>query len=724
MGNITKRKGKGGKAGGKRPCRRPSEPAEETDDCQVDVCHVNMARLCTAGTQQRYCWLREEMSHWNAVLNRINLQLREYEPGKLSINSLPLQGFQFSTTPIFEDAAMLLVWLLDHHRCIEHFSLSKELPARLLVKAMRHGANLRHMSLKGAAGRKKEQSLAKAFNALLSVESLSLCSFRLGHSSLPAVRSLIVRSARTLEKLELQGQLFPSWGDEAVIDAVSETKMLRELVLNGCSLTRPSLAKIAELLRSTQTLTKLTLDIVPAVHCSWYGVAYALRHNTSLVELRIGVRFAHYRLTPVLETLETNCTLKCLQITSTLLRKEIAALGKGLEKNTGLTTLKFSESRVKRALVRVLAKVLHVNSTLECLELTASCGIDLHGVKDLYAALAKNNTLKRLAFSKVYFAGDDSERLASVLFESGCSHRVVTDWRRGEFPFLIRTVKEKHNGPVELHLYDDIDINTIGPELFGALSESTTLRKLVVTSWHRHSLIWNMLGNTLASNSYIKSLHVNLNNHVEPSVPIDLLTKGLAANTSVSALVFDVADVNSKILRPLARLVRLNRTLTTLALSSCYAVISSVLLDPLAAATEENHVILDILVGADPPHACASIRICEALRRNMQMLTCAVQFVMGSYVTRYSADAYERLHCNGSLLLEVEKAAEGTKEEPGKLLAAAEYNLRCNYLILANVVRSGVECYPAPHTQIDVLNDACWYHIAKYLRIRDVLNPN
>ncbi|XP_077495698.1 uncharacterized protein LOC144106725 [Amblyomma americanum] len=733
-------KGKG-KAGGKRPCRGPPEPAEdrnarclvelgiaepaeeEIDNCQMDACHITLS-LCTAGTQQRYCWLREELPLWNAMLNCINLQLCEYEPGRMSIQSLPLKGCNFSRTPIFQDAAMLLVWLLDHHRCIDRFSLSQKLPAWLLLKAMRHGSNLRHVSLTRAC-RRKEQSLAKAFDALRTVESLYLTfpAFSLGQSSLPAACGLIERSARTLSTLELRGPLFPSEGDEAAMDAVSRTKTLRELLLYGCSVTGPGLGKIAELLRSTQTLSKLTLHVAPAVHSSWHEVGDALRYNTSLVELSIGVQSHHCWLTPVLEALETNSTLKCLHITSTLYKAEIVALGSSLGKNTCLTTLKLSQPHVKSSLVSVLAEVLLFNSTLECLDMTASGRINLREVKGLYTALTRNSSLKRLAFAKGNYFGDDREGLARMLFESGCSHRVVADWRTEEFPFLIRTVKETHSGPVELHLLDDGFINNVGCELFDALSQSTTLWNLVVTSWIRHSLIWRVLVNTLASSNCIKSLQLNLNGHKKPSDPIALIAEALATNTSVLSLLFVVDEfdflTSIGVVRPLARLVTVNRTLIKLTVSSFYAVMSPVLLEPLAAATEENHVILDVTIGAHPPHGSASVRICEALRRNMQMLSWAREFVMGSYVTRDSAEAYERLRCKGSLLLTF-KATEGTQEDPSKLLVAAEYRLRCNYLVLTNIVKRKVECYAAPHTQIDALNDACWYQIAKYLRVSDV----
>ncbi|KAL1475670.1 hypothetical protein MTO96_037118 [Rhipicephalus appendiculatus] len=115
-----------------------------------------------------------------------------------------------------------------------------------------------------------------------------------------------------------------------------------------------------------------------------------------------------------------------------------------------------------------------------------------------------------------------------------------------------------------------------------------------------------------------------------------------------------------------------------------------------------------------------SRRIQEAIGRNLGLLNLAVKFVMGTSLTKRSAQAFEALRIAPSLLSQVSEVTGKSEQEALAAIQAAEWYIRSHYLYLTGVVKLSLECHPSAQTQADALDEYCWQAIAQFLMVSDV----
>ncbi|KAL1475408.1 hypothetical protein MTO96_037310 [Rhipicephalus appendiculatus] len=116
----------------------------------------------------------------------------------------------------------------------------------------------------------------------------------------------------------------------------------------------------------------------------------------------------------------------------------------------------------------------------------------------------------------------------------------------------------------------------------------------------------------------------------------------------------------------------------------------------------------------------ASLRIREAIGRNLGLRNLAVKFVMRTNLTKRSAQAFETLRGAPSLASQLSEVIGKSEREALAAIQAADWYIRTHYLYLTGVVKCSLECHPSAQMQVDALNEQCWQAIAKFLMVSDV----
>ncbi|XP_065283970.1 uncharacterized protein [Dermacentor albipictus] len=117
-----------------------------------------------------------------------------------------------------------------------------------------------------------------------------------------------------------------------------------------------------------------------------------------------------------------------------------------------------------------------------------------------------------------------------------------------------------------------------------------------------------------------------------------------------------------------------------------------------------------------------------ATRRNASALSAASQFVLGQQDTLDGADAIELMHDHPRLLEMVMEGADVTKTKAKEKISSALLRVHhCSleeFMRIAGVVKERVECLRDPDARFQLvdINEHCWLHIRRFLKIRDVVN--
>ncbi|XP_065283995.1 uncharacterized protein [Dermacentor albipictus] len=120
--------------------------------------------------------------------------------------------------------------------------------------------------------------------------------------------------------------------------------------------------------------------------------------------------------------------------------------------------------------------------------------------------------------------------------------------------------------------------------------------------------------------------------------------------------------------------------------------------------------------------------ILQATIRNASSVSAASQFVLGQQNTLDGADAIELMHDHPRLLEMVMEGADLTKNKAKEKISSALLRVHhCSleeFMRIAGVVKERVEClrHPDARFQLVDINEHCWLHIRRFLKIRDVVN--
>ena len=208
-------------------------------------------------------------------------------------------------------------------------------------------------------------------------------------------------------------------GAVAVVSALCEHKVLKDLRLSNTNIGEEDCKQIASLLSHSQTLEKLHIISNSLTSDNIHIIFDGLHKNSSLKHLLMEnnhMSLDHMKSLNVYLQDRGKCKLETLHLVDCNFEPETAVeLAHGLSHNCSVKTLYLSANDVGDEGATALGQTLLKNKTLTCLTLD-NCGITTTGGTALATSLLENTTLEILVISRNALGGGEAiETFAKVL---------------------------------------------------------------------------------------------------------------------------------------------------------------------------------------------------------------------------------------------------------------------------------------------------------------------
>ncbi|KAL1440951.1 hypothetical protein MTO96_008997 [Rhipicephalus appendiculatus] len=631
------------------------------------------------------CWLSGALPPWNKILSAVCLELIELRPATLCLRSIDMDSKGNTSVEALNYGAYLFTWLPKQHACVQSICLVESLlfkkPAFALKLALGSSARLRHLTLKGGYSTPfSERDLSDGMAALKTLETfeflkLDITSRDLAHD----IAALLRENGRHLVKVRFE---------------------------------RNDLSQ-----RSTAVILKAVLKCQASLKGGPFGpIAKALESNTSIEELSLKACEIQFEL--LFEALRTNTILKVLDLDScTMTYSDVRHLASALTFNKGLRTVLLPHCSLENEGIVELANAMAKNDTLEKLDLFYNrCGA--RAVMAFCRSLTENCILRSVRFGLTAVSDQERRELSHQLSKQECYGRIVLPWVDADLVPLTIALTADAQSLRELDLGDLDDFSSsLLCSLFDALASNTTVRVLKLEARHYDCRLGEALRNALISNQSIKSLELELGmNSFQGSFICDVC-KALLVNATVVKLTLIAIEIGLRPSKLFAQMLRQNRALTSITLYSRHFEAKRV--EMISRGLVENNTVTSF-VSKSLPRNRATLRIREAIGRNVGLLNRAAKFVMQTTLTKRSAQAFETLRVAPSFVLQLSEVTGKSEQEAQAAIEAADRYIRSHYLYLTGVVKFSVKCHPSTQTQVDALNDYCWEAIAQFLTVSDV----
>uniref|UniRef100_V5IJV1 Ran gtpase-activating protein n=1 Tax=Ixodes ricinus TaxID=34613 RepID=V5IJV1_IXORI len=680
-----------------------------THNLDLDECSSNAAAEC---------WLVRNLTPFNRLIHRVSIEVVEMEPGKLGVFSFDSKLNNSLEEDALYDAAYIFTWLTKH-QCVETIHLANKVllqqPSYLLSMGL--SPNIRHLRLGMESLRiVNEEELCEGLGFLVRLESFELIGLDIGHKLASAFADLLKRNAGHLKKVSFSHNYNVSQRSvNAILRGLLHCTRLTELTFDNN--VKPRAMKIvARLVRSSSMLHTLSLKNLFHNDESMAILARAFEGKNSVRELKLCS--CEVSLAPFFRALEVNETLRDLDLTGcNFIGRATDVLSAALARNTGLHSLVLKKCQLEDEDMEKLAEALEVNRTLRTLNLSHNLQ-GIRGSSVLCKVLGKNKTLKNLVLSTYDIEDHERPTLTSQLARSQCYGQVSIDWAEADLPNLALALTLPSTTPtvLRLHIFALPTVHVCA--MFEAIATNNQIAELQIECFtHRDPVKMDAFYRAIVGNESIRRLHLILGDSGYSLLVT--ASKALLLNTTVRELEIECEDMSLRGTKHLAHMLARNRTLTKVVLAN--VTIRTKFQRMLSRGLAKNEFVTEFKMGWDPPINRASLRVHEAIARNVGLVNSAVRFVLRTNLSKRCAEAFEKLRWCSSLATQLAKVTgKADREVKAALDSAAEY-IRSNYLVITGVVRERVECLSGEDTQVDRLNHECWRAIATFLKVSDVV---
>ncbi|KAM7295222.1 uncharacterized protein ISCGN_024727 [Ixodes scapularis] len=667
------------------------------------------------------CWLNRQLDILNNILCNVIMSLERRTPGTLSL--LTLTSLKSSEMNVDANQALaLLLVLLQLHGCIEELDFEDRhamgpdvltvLPAGISKSWRLKRLNLRISTpLPAGLGQWLRFQTVRCFslsNVVISAQEAEEW-------------SLFVDSCPSLQKVVLSLNYLDETSSCAVLTGLSRASKLTELTIKNNRLGVKGLQTLSRALKERSILTSLTLwncDL-SAKHMEPLADVVAEGCTINTLDLSCNFRIGDEGIKCLSKCLHKNRTLKKLCLTNVGLSSDMGcgSLGALLAANTTIECLNLSENHINDIGIACIAAGLESNATLKTLILeSVRAGADSVVVlADI--VLAKSGRLG-VRLGKVKVAGADSIRLALKLKNNRAREHLEVFWDSNSVVDLV-DVLNRCTHVDELTL-PDITFErgaTGSPNCFSTLFEglcaSDNVRALTVTnadSVGSEEAFSKYLSRTrtLEKLRFLYGAIVRTDDHI---------MAGLVDNLSLREVHFgDTLFTSSS---ALAEVLHRNSTLEVI--KFYHFEVEELGMTKLIINLKSNTSLVrfETNPGCIPPKFY--FRFHDLLRRNWDLLVCAVAFVLYGVQDRASAEAFEGKRHSAELQAKVASLGMVSKEEAGWMIRRAEFRRRSEFFLLAGVVRKDLRCLPTASGQPQLENlGEVLCEIASYLSISDV----
>ncbi|KAH8037768.1 hypothetical protein HPB51_017268 [Rhipicephalus microplus] len=677
---------------------------------------------CTS-REGHLCHIFGDISLMNQGLWWFNIELRELEPGRLSLVHSDEAYGGVCTRDSFvrkevQEVVKLLGHLLTFHQCVSSVVITRlifDYCPQLICDALRKNASLTELKL----------------YALDTTTSL----------------------------------------ERSITAALLNLKHLQKLEVKHFVLQRPFIDGLSEFLASTQSLT--TFDVA---HQFWDSeddaVAFvqALRRNQSITTLsldvtligtqepywRPGMLISHKYVILLADYLYGNKTLRTLTLRGSFGGRftDVARpVVMGLVKNNTITNLSLFLLPLEDEDIELITWLLSENQTLKSFKMFR-CDLPVSSSR-FYSnllTLLGNKTFERLTLDLPWSGKSDRWSLFRTLGSNPSFKKVTFErWRDSAVSRLLRDNGVQKSFFIGTHcvLQNTEDALTECKDLSSVIvmSESfdrfeqllTTLSQLPscshVTSLclallpaHFRGTAGCLISECITGMIALRNLELSIDGTGVGDAFIKArreVAQALSENKTICTLRLYGSWFGRTETEMLADTVQSSRTLCELYLFPCHHIDIITLMQKLVLNISSNYSLLVMRLRAQCAGNDVRFTVSDVIRRNCTLVMRAAHFVCGERL-KYCAEAAEMVHWTPGLVDRVQKLASVDENEAvcrikTSLKSFCELN---DFMRLAGVVKYGVTCHSRDDGQkqlVDIGRD-CWLCIREYLKVSDILD--
>ncbi|KAH7943540.1 hypothetical protein HPB52_009196 [Rhipicephalus sanguineus] len=678
---------------------------------------LNCRAPCTS-SEGRPCDIFGELPFWNEFFWPVGFQLRELSPGELSLVELH-DGYCGLDMDEGVRAAMILIHLLTHHRCVVSLDLNDNIVfahptedrPKLICDAFRKSPSLRKLKFRlRFFATSLWRSFAETLPHLIQLRDLELDYVPLDHRALEAFLEFLA-STRSLTTLTMR-KLFLSCAEAVlVIQGLKRNATITALSVNTSLLSSNSPhfgIMLTEYFRWNKTLRALSVTaFADLTSIDLRPVIEALFHNDTLSELNL-TRLVLSEL--ITDMLILNKTLRIFHMIECYYNPHVD------------TRLAFTNgSAVMSRWLVALAE----NKTLEELTLCLDW-IDPDNYDSFFKALARNTSLKKVSVQN--FRDEHVTEICRALRETGVEGRFVV----GKHRVLKDTVvelpecKELSYITVECRHADFFEPLRTALCILPTCNHVKTLRLVIIRELFNSevsSLIAQYITNTRALKELDLSFISGGLNVVDRTERT--LVQALSLNNSIRKLSIRGLHFNDTESQVLVDMLDSSRTLYDLFLCSYDYKLTVSLTQKLSKNLSSNYTLLSVHLNWHQASSGELFTIEEVVRRNLSLVTRAAHFVMGTR-HKYCVAAAELVHFNPGLVEKVQKLASIDEDEAASRIKNSLKSITelDDFMCLAGVVKHSVSCHRREDGQKQLvdLNRDCWLVLRQYLKVGDILD--
>ncbi|CAN8002003.1 unnamed protein product [Ixodes hexagonus] len=607
---------------------------------------VDILRQCSAADGQP-CWLRDCLEACNRILHAASFQITESSDGGLEVT------WVFITTPENADtqeAEFLRDWLLSHHGCIH-----------TIKRCEGTDSNWLHPGLQSV-----EVSSVSSLGNQSSLEHISLYCATVGEAE--GLADTLSRNS-ALKSFKVFESTLPEDGSDKILEKLQNSHSLEEIELCYTPLSPSAARALANLLRTSKSLKKLSMDGVDK-DCVKI-VLEGLHDGSSLEELRL------FGLVPeetpfFMKYSEVFRNLKVVHVPCNgfddACAFEFAAL---IETSTILIELDVSSSSFGDSGATAIARALRGNNSLRRLSLSQD-QLTSASLVEIVDALSVNTTVEHVDVSEINILEEHCARLFEDPKSAGAFKRIFVIWRQDRLKELTAMLLRDDHMP---HVYVDINSGVPPADLeafFDALLSSRSVTELsFYPSATMFDFFIDQLVRLLKTTTTIRTVHNRLRAEEGCEEPyLVRLLEALQHNKSVAVFSTYVPYVTIPMGNVLGKLLEVNNTLTSVDLCDYWSVDPEVA-RTLANSMRHNYTLLELHIEWDAEDVEGLPEVREALRRNKALLYPAAQFVMKEADDERAAEALRKVHTSWALVEEVMKRTEKGQAEVRQDIADA-----------------------------------------------------
>lgn len=675
------------------------------------------------------CPVVRQLPALNEWLHQLTTEIREVAPGKLA-----LFGLKNDTRVRFEsdtqrEAVVLVHCLLTRHRCLQAAKgLHDLLPCyrKIFCDALRNSSSL---------------------------TSLQLTKCRL---TSPMILSLVaaLRSTDILEELSLKSCEPPcsvQAAECALVSYIAKTKSLRTLSVVYVGLFRDSTALIQSLEKNT-SIVRLALSSEVLLPEQGKTFRRFLGGNSKILELslvndafddtgRLDELFRAVKQNSVLRKLSlrnflldlASSLLFCVALTRCPTLQEVELpycrwkLLQALPANPGRELLVLRFRAWLQHEYRVWPFVRALQNAPSLRKLTLDIGLDIGftdwEVRKLFDAVRRSASLECLGLGA--FAPQSMEQFCKALGETGTTEKVAFGLCRVPPTEFVSALRD-YGDTVRAGHYEFFDLSLEGlREIATAvvLHDHITSLHLHLDSAEEDDITFedaSTIAAYLSSTTTLKDIYLSF--YVEEEVAHTLI-EGIAKNSTLEKLGIEDWSVCREDVNVLCRWLAVSRTLYHLVCLCDGGEACMGLAEGLAEVLADSYTLTYLRLMEHPSTFRPLQATRNMIRRNLALVECAVQFVLGSTEPR-AARAFDLVSYHPQVSHKVREAASLTPADIKQKLKESRLRMHTHYWQFTCVIKNELVCHKRidGRMQIDQLGFDALLHVCSFLRVSDVLD--